>query len=45
MLNNLKLLDIAYQELFQEHIPLPEDYISWINENSFQWEYNVREFN
>lgn len=45
MLHNLKLLDMAYQELFHDHIPLPEDYISWINENSFEWEYNVQELN
>ena len=43
MLQNLKFIDIAYQERYQSHVPLPEDYIDWIHEHDFPWESVMRE--
>ena len=45
MLNSLKLLSIAYQEQFGMSLPLPDDYVDWLDENSFIWESVVKDLN
>ena len=43
MLHSLKLLSIAYLEQFGVNLPLPDDYIGWLDENFFIWESFVKE--
>ena len=43
MLHTLKLMSIAYYEEFRTDIPLPDDYIEWINEAQYHWESYVRD--
>ena len=43
MLHSLKLLDISYYELYQEPIPLPDEYREWLDESEFKWELGIKD--
>lgn len=43
MLHTLKLLSIAYQEQFGVNLPLPDEYLEWLEESFFIWESSVKE--